>query len=131
MDKRSLNRILTLLIKESRVRGHIDAAKVKRVLKAIRKLPYPSSIIILKEYQKRIEPLWARDTLTIESAVVLKREEINAIARVLKRKHSFVNIAKEINRNLFGGLRIRLGSLVYDFSVAGHIERLREKIINV
>ncbi len=131
MDKRSRNRILTLLVKQSQVRGHIDSAKVKRVLKAIRKLPYPSSIIILKEYQKRIEPLWARDTLIIESAVALKRERISAIARVLKLKHSFVNIAKEINPNLFGGLRIRIGSLVYDSSVAGYIERLEAKILNV
>ncbi|MDO8504114.1 MAG: F0F1 ATP synthase subunit delta [bacterium] len=131
MDKRSLNKVLTLLIRESCVRGHIDSAKVKKVLKAIRALPYPRSIIVLREYKRRIEPLLANDTLTIESTVVLKRAQISAIVRAFKRKHSFVNIAREINLDLFGGLRIHIGSLVYDLSVAGRIDRFKDKFLNV
>ncbi len=128
MDKSSLNRILTLLVKESRVKGYIDSARVKKVLKAIRSLPYPQSIIILKKYKERIGPLWAKETLILESAVTLKREEMKAVIQTFKKKYDFVRVVKEINPDLFGGLRIRIGSLIYDLSVRGRINKLKEKI---
>ena len=64
------------------------------------------------------------------SAAPLSREETAALERkVAQMTGRTVDLRVEIDESLIGGLTVRVGDTLYDASVRGRLERLRERLV--
>ena len=67
----------------------------------------------------------------ITTASELSRERIEVIAKTLgSAAGKQVDLETEVDPTLLGGMVTRIGSTVYDGSIAGHLGRLRKRFLN-
>ena len=106
------------LLDENRVRlavGLVLAQKPRRYLEIVSRL------------QRLVKLDLERRTARIESAVPLPADlQLNTANRIKKIYGDGVDIAFNRNPALIGGLRVKVGSDVYDGSVQAKLERLAE-----
>ena len=65
-------------------------------------------------------------TITIESASKLEHSAINQVKKVFGEKSE---ITETINKNLLGGIRIKVDDMVYDASLKKQLSRLKNQLI--
>ena len=117
------------LFRSSFTNGRLDRAKVNAVLQAVAARKPRHTLSALKDYQRLIRMELARRHAMIESATPLESATSTAILADLKTRfgnditHEF-----KVNPALIGGVRIQLGSNVWDGSVSGRLELLRSKL---
>lgn len=108
--------------------GEIDSQKVKVYVKSLKALPIPDSILALALYLRRIKTESEKTTLEIETAIPLSLSQMGQIAQALKAEHEIRSVKSKINPSLLGGLRVKIGDVVYDDSVSRRILQLGESI---
>lgn len=126
MKKKEIKQITNLLIKHSSQDGIIKKSKVKKVLKLVSKLPYPTKIILLKEYLRRVRLIELTYTLKIESSWLISKQDKRHLFRFFAKNYNIVKIQQVINKDLIAGLRIKIGSNVFDYSLKGQIAKVRD-----
>jgi len=103
--------------------GRLDRAKVTAVPR--------HTLSALKDYQRLVRMELARRHAVIESATPL---ELDASAGILSdlrdRFGSDITHELKVNPALIGGVRIQLGSDVWDGSVSGRLEHLQNALSN-
>jgi len=68
-------------------------------------------------------------TLVVVDAPELTEEETEALRRkVGEMAGQTVHLTVEVDESLIGGLTVRIGDTLYDASVRGRLERLRERL---
>jgi F-type H+-transporting ATPase subunit delta len=92
-------------------------------------------LLILPEVEHLFERYRAAQTKEVAayaiSAVPLTKMEEQALVEVLsERFQSQIKLDHHIDKNLLGGLVVRVGDLVIDDSVRGKLERLRATLVN-
>ena len=84
-------------------------------------------VAILSQLQRLVKLDLDRRTAKVESATVMSPEQQAALQADLGRKYGAgLNLSFTQNPALLGGLRIQVGSDVYDGSVRARLESLRE-----
>lgn len=107
--------------------GVMDPAKVRRVVQQVITLKPRGYIAILEHFKRLVKLEEDRRAARVESAVPLSPEQQALVSSNLARLHGQgLNISFQQNSNLIGGLRVKVGSDVYDSSVAARLERLEE-----
>lgn len=87
---------------------------------------------LLKNYQRLIRLEIEKHHAVIESAVPLSQETGGQVIRDLKSKYGDDLTADfNVKPSLLGGLRIRIGSDVWDGSVQGRLTRLERDLTTV
>lgn len=82
---------------------------------------------ILGHLQRLVKLEQDRRSARVESAVRLPDEEFAAIKRNLETRYGpGLNVTYWLNPDLIGGMRIKVGSDVYDGSVQGRLNALKE-----
>ena len=67
----------------------------------------------------------------VTSAMPLKADEVEAVRdRVARMTDRTVELRVQIDESLIGGLTVRIGDTLYDASVRGRLERLREQLVS-
>ena len=100
-----------------------DAAK-KIVAKIIKEKPR-HYVGILAGYLRLLRLEVQKRHAIIESAIELDGNERRSITAKLKKQHGDVTADYQVAPELLGGLRISLGSTVWDGSVKARLDRLR------
>ena len=68
--------------------------------------------------------------MVITSAQELSNKEKRSLENQLRRKHgSETQVQYEVDPDLLGGMRIRIGDEVMDYTVAARLEALRERLV--
>ena len=115
------------LFRSTLVNGVMDAAKVRAVVQKVLQAKPRGYIAILDQFKRLVKIEEGRRATTVESAVALSPEQQNSISGNLQRIYgSGLNVSFQQNPALIGGLRVRVGSDVYDGSVAGRLNDLAE-----
>ncbi len=108
-----------------RVDGRLEENRVREVIRwlvARRPRGYAG---IARHFQRLVELDLARRSARVESAVPLPPELRDTLASTLDRRHGpGLQFAFTENPALLGGLRVRVGSDVYDGSIAGRLAAL-------
>lgn len=108
--------------------GNLDQKQVESHVKALKSLPIPDSIIALSEYLRRIKFELNKTTLEIETSIPLSQSQIKQITDAVKVDHQISAVKSTINPSILGGLRVKIGDVVYDDSIARRILQLGEEI---
>jgi F-type H+-transporting ATPase subunit delta len=109
------------------VNGLLDENRARQAVSAVIAQKPRGYVAILAQLQRLIKLDIERRTAKVESAAVLSPEQQGVVTADLGKKYGAgLNISFVQNPALLGGLRVRVGSDVYDGSVRARLENLRE-----
>ncbi len=115
----------TELFRACVVNGVLDEARVRQVVEQIAVAKPRGYLETLSAFRRLVKLESARHTATIESAVPLSPELQTGVRQKLAKAYGpGVSAAFTQNPALIGGVRIRVGSDVYDGSIRGRLARL-------
>ena len=115
------------LFRSSIVNGVLDENRVRLVVSKVAELKPRGYLGILTHFQRLIKLELERRTAKVESAVVLSPEiQADVESKLSKIYGQGLNISFTQNPALLGGLRIKVGSDVFDGSVQARLENLVE-----
>ena len=113
------------LFKLSLVNGQVSPEQVTGVLGYIEKAAPRHPLALLKLYREAIVTELAKSHATVEHAGPVSDAMLRAIEAALGRKYQrTVTAAARPNPQLLAGLRVRIGSDVYESTVAGQLATL-------
>lgn len=128
-SNKQLSKVIDSLMKTAfKSDGNLDQKQVETQVKALKTLPVPDCIIVLSEYLRRIKFELNKTTLEIETSIPLSQSQTKQITDAVKVDHQISAIKSTINPSLLGGVRVKIGDVVYDDSVARRILQLGEEI---
>ena len=115
------------LFRTSVVNGVLDEGRVRQIVSKVAELKPRGYIGILSHFHRLVKLELERRTAKVESAVPLAPEIQAEVKNKLSRIYGQgLNISFSQNPALLGGLRIKVGSDVYDGSVQARLENLVE-----
>jgi F-type H+-transporting ATPase subunit delta len=115
------------LLQSCRVNGLLDEAKVRQAVQQVIAGKPRGYVAILSHFQRLVKLDLDRRAARIESAVPLTESQQNAVTANLERRYGpGLNIAFSHSPALLGGLRVKVGSDVYDDSVQARLNALQE-----
>ena len=113
------------LFKLSLVSGEVSATQVAGVLGYIEKIQPRQPLALLKLYHRAIETELAKSRAIVEHAGPIADSALKLIASAMTQKYQRpVTASAQRNDALFAGLRVRVGSDVYESTVAGQLAAL-------
>ncbi|MDP9099817.1 MAG: F0F1 ATP synthase subunit delta [Verrucomicrobiota bacterium] len=117
------------LLRASFTEGQLDGGKVASLVKSLIEKKPRYYLQILEAYQRLLRLEVEKRTATIETATELPPEAGVQIVANLKRKYGGDLAANfVVNKDLLGGMRIRVGSDVWDSSVRNRLHRLQQQL---
>lgn len=115
------------LFRSSIVNGVLDENRVRDVVSKVAQAKPRGYIAILSHFHRLVKLEVERRTARVESAVPLTPEIQTEVTNKLGKLYGAgLNISFAHNPALLGGLRIKVGSDVYDGSVQARLENLVE-----
>ncbi len=125
-DARNLSRRLLRL---SLTDGRLDEAKVRSLVQSVLTDKPRHYVAALGAFHHLLRLEQAKRHATIESAAELDAPTQASILASLRQKYgSDIDAEFRVNRALIGGLRIQLGSNVWDGTVQNRLDRLSATI---
>ncbi len=107
--------------------GLLDENRVRQAFDEVIAGKPRGYVAILSHLERLVKLDVIRRTAKVESAVALTPDAASAVQASLGAKYGAgLNISFAENATLLGGLRIQVGSDVYDGSVRARLESLRE-----
>jgi F-type H+-transporting ATPase subunit delta len=117
------------LLRASFTDGQLDRGKIASLVQSLIDKKPRHCLDILENYKRLIRLEVEKRHARIESASPLSSEVSSRILKNLKKKHG-KDLTTEftVDPGLLGGMRIRLGSDVWDGTVRNRLERLRQQL---
>jgi len=117
------------LFKLSLANGQVSPEQVAGVLGYIEKTAPRNALSLLKLYQQAILTELAKSHARVEHAGPIAATTLAQIASALTKKYQRpVTATAQPNPQLLAGLRVRIGSDVYESSVAGQLTQLASSV---
>ena len=117
------------LLRASFTDGQLDSGRISSLLKSLIEKKPRHYIQVLEAYQRLIRLELEKRTATIESATELSPDAGQQMVANLKRRYGNDLTARfVVNPELLGGMRIRVGSDVWDSSVRNRLHRLQQQL---
>ena len=115
------------LFRSTLVNGQMDEGKVRSVVKIVLEQKPRGYMAILGHFTRLVKLEQDRRAAKVESAIALTPEQQSGVASNLQRLYgNGLNLSFHVNPALVGGLRVKVGSDVFDGSVAARLQELEE-----
>ena len=117
------------LLRSSFTDGQLDAGRVSALVKSLIEKKPRNYVAVLDAYKRLLRLEVQKRSATIESASELTPDAGRQIVENLKRRYG-PDLTTEfvVNPELLGGMRIRVGSDVWDSSVRNRLQRLAQSL---
>jgi F-type H+-transporting ATPase subunit delta len=117
------------LVRASFTNGQLDSGRISSLVKSLIEKKPRNYLNVLNEYKRLIRLELEKRTATIESATELSPEVAASTVENLKQKYGTgLTTNFVVNPELLGGMRIRVGSDVWDSSVRNRLQRLQQQL---
>ena len=117
------------LLRSSFTDGQLDQGRISSLVKSLIEKKPRNYLKVLEAYKRLLRLEVEKRTATIETATELPPEAGAQIVANLKRKYGSDLAANfVVNKDLLGGMRIRVGSDVWDSSVRNRLHRLQQQL---
>jgi F-type H+-transporting ATPase subunit delta len=125
---RKIKRAARRLFNLCRIDGRYDEARIRDVARRVAASGRHGAVPILWEFLRLVRLDRERQTATVESAAPLPDDVRVTVEAGLARKYGAdVATSFALNPSLIGGMRIKVGSHVYDGSIRGRLAALQDK----
>ena len=127
--KKRFRRVARQLFQLTVVDGRVNDDRARQVAQRLKGGTERGSLAVLSEFLRLVRIERAQHTALIESALPLTDEVRRDVEAQLARVHGGdLGISVAINPSLIGGMRITVGSSVYDGSVRGRLNALERQL---
>lgn len=130
MNKKYLNKIIDNAVTASFDNGKLNAKVVNQLVKSFKGMHLSSAIYTLSGYLKSLKRLLSQYTLEVESVIPPSRLQMSKIQNKMGKLFTITQTKVTINPYILGGLRIKVGDTVLDYSVRNKLNQIGEAIIN-
>jgi F-type H+-transporting ATPase subunit delta len=114
------------LFNACRVGGVLDEVRVRQTVAQVIERKPRGYVATLHHFHRLVKLDIARRTAVVESTIPLAPAlQQNVEAGLVKQHGAGLNLSFVVNPSLIGGMRVRVGSDIYDGSVAGRLAALR------
>ena len=126
---KEIRRFSREMVRASFTDGQLDSGKIASLVQSLIAKRPRNYIGILQNYKRLLRLEIEKRHARIESASELSAETNSRVLQNLKRKYGR-DLTTEfvVNRELLGGVRIRVGSDVWDGSVRHRLESLQQQL---
>ncbi len=115
------------LFRAAQSNGVLDEKRALQVVDAVLASKPRAYVAVLSHFQRLVKLDIDRRTAVVESVVALDEAQQNGVKSALaKRYGAGLNFSFAQNPALIGGMRIKVGSDVYDGSVQSRLAQLQE-----
>jgi F-type H+-transporting ATPase subunit delta len=115
------------LFRSTLVNGQMDETRVRSVVKIVLEQKPRGYMAILGHFTRLVKLEQDRRAAKVESAVALTPEEQSGVSANLQKMYgNGLNLSFHVNPALVGGLRVKVGSDVFDGSVSARLQELEE-----
>ena len=115
------------LFNTCRVNGVLDENRVRQAVTSVIAEKPRGYVAALSHFQRLVKLDIERRTARVESAAPLPDEVVNTVkAELAWRYGQDLNLSFTVNKDLIGGLRVKVGSDVYDGSIRARLNELAE-----
>lgn len=122
-------RLAKQYLRDSYTDGEIDNGRVVSLVASLIEKKPRNYIKLLETYHRLLRLEIEKRSATIETATELAPDAGAQIVANLKRKYgSDLSARFLVNKDLLGGMRIRVGSDVWDSSVRNRLHRLQNQL---
>jgi F-type H+-transporting ATPase subunit delta len=117
------------MLRASFTDGQLDPGRIASLVDSLIARKPRNYIDVLKNYRRLLRLEVEKRRARIESAIDVDREVSSKIIENLKKRYGD-DLATEfvVNPQLLGGMRIRVGSDVWDGTVRNRLERLQQQL---
>lgn len=126
--KKQLQNTVNKLINLSFSNGKITETHVARSIRIIKSLPQSEAISAMSEYLKGLKRKEREHTLYIETTISLSPAQISKMKKIVEKKVKVTKVLVNINPEILGGFKLRIGDEIWDESIAGKIQQVKEAI---
>lgn len=110
--------------------GKLDEAVAKKFIKSFKALPLGESVPSLTYYLQAIKREIEKTTLTIFSASKLSSTQEKELENSFKKNHKILQTHSEITPSILGGVKVKIGDVIYDNSLKSRISQIKEVLTN-
>lgn len=110
--------------------GKLNRDKTLGFVKAFEGLPTAQAISALSRLTKGLRRQLDRQTLVIESTDSLSMPQVRKIEKNMKNQFGVLKTEVKLNPGLLGGLKLKVGDTIFDYSLKNSIKQLKEGIVN-
>lgn len=122
-------RLAKELIRASFTDGQLDGGRVSALVKSLIEKKPRNYIKVLDEYRRLLRLEIEKRSAVIESASELSPDVAKSTVASLQQKYGpDLSTKFVVNPELLGGMRIRVGSDVWDSSVRNRLQRLQQQL---
>lgn len=122
--QKTVNKLIDLSFKD----GKIVEAQVARSIKVLKSLSRFEAIPALSEYLKNLKRKEREHTMYIETVVPLSPAQVKRMKKIVEKKVKIAKVLVNINPEILGGFKLRIGDEIWDESVSGKINQVKEAI---
>ena len=126
---KEIRRLSREMLRASFTDGQLDPGRIASLVDSMIARKPRNYIGVLKNYRRLLRIEVEKRRARIETASEVDRETSSRLVANLKKKYGS-DLATEfvVNPQLLGGMRIRVGSDVWDGSVRNRLERLQQQL---
>jgi F-type H+-transporting ATPase subunit delta len=126
---KEIRRLSREMLRASFTDGQLDPGRIASLVDSLIARKPRNYIGVLKNYRRLLRIEVEKRRARIESASEVDRETGSRLVANLKKKYgSDLTTEFVVNPQLLGGMRIRVGSDVWDGSVRNRLERLQQQL---
>jgi len=108
-------------------KGLLDEGRVRQVVERVIQLQYRGYLVVLSRFRRLVKLDQERRTAEVESATALPADLRSSIQAGLERLYGpRIDIQFAVRPSLIGGIRVKVGSDVYDGSVQSGLAALEK-----
>lgn len=125
-----LLKTITKLVDVSFREGWVVESQVGKSIKLLKTLPKHEAIWALKEYLKQLKKKQRQHTMYLETVIPLSPAQLKRAKKIVEKQVKITKILTAINPEILGGFKLKVGDKVWDESILGKLNQVREEIIS-
>lgn len=126
--KKQMKKTISKLVEMSFKDGRMLEAQVTRSIKSLKTLPRYEVIQALSEYLKGLKRKEREHTMYIKSVAPLSPAQFKKVKEIVERRTKITKVSVNIDPEILGGFKLRIGDQIWDESVLGKIQQVKEAI---
>lgn len=126
--KKQMKKTISKLVEMSFKDGRMLEAQVTRSIKSLKSLPRYEVIQALSEYLKGLKRKEREHTMYIKSVAPLTSAQFKKVKEIVERRTKITKVSVSIDPEILGGFKLRIGDQIWDESVLGKIQQVKEAI---
>lgn len=127
-DKKIIKKIRKLAEKSFKD-SRLNQFEVTKSIKLLKSQPKSMALFTLTKYLKELKKIEKQHTLFIETVIPISVVQRNKITARLSKKFKITKVTNDLNPEILGGLKIRIGDEIWDGSLLNKLNQVREAIV--